>query len=80
MNLLPLSLPFLSKQNNHWWIKINTAKPSCTYYFGPFDSKQEAKIHQPGYVEDLVREKARGIAIKTKWCWRPPKSLTIVKE
>jgi hypothetical protein len=73
-------LPFLSKQNNHWWIKINTAKPSCTYYFGPFDSKQEAKTHQPGYVEDLVREKARGIAIKTKWCLRAPKSLTIVKE
>jgi hypothetical protein len=77
---LTFPLPFLRKQNNHWWLKIHTSTPSCTYYFGPFESKMEAKIHQPGYVEDLVREKAQGIAVKTKWCLLPPKSLTICKE
>lgn len=77
---LPFSLHFLSKQNNHWWIKIDTSVPSCTYYFGPFNSKKEAKIHQSGYVEDLIEEKARGIAVETKWCLRLPKSLTICEE
>lgn len=77
---LPFSLPFLSKQNNHWWIKIDTSAPSCTYYFGPFNSKKEANIHQPGYVEDLVREKAQGISVETKRCLHSPESLTICEE
>jgi hypothetical protein len=75
-----MKLPFLRLLNNHWWIKIYTSMPSCTYYFGPFDSQREAKIHQPGYVEDLVREKARGITVETKWFLNLPKSLTIFKE
>jgi hypothetical protein len=33
---LTFPLPFLRKQNNHWWLKIHTSTPSCTYYFGPF--------------------------------------------
>jgi hypothetical protein len=77
---LSFGLTFLKKQASHWWIKIYTSKPSCTYYFGPFDNKTEAKIHQYGYVEDLVREKAQDIRVKTKWFLRPPKSLTIIKE
>jgi hypothetical protein len=77
---LPFGLPFLNKQDNHWWIKIDTSTPPCTYYFGPFDSKKEAKIHQSGYVEDLIQENAQGIVVKTKWCLRLPESLTICEE
>ncbi|MGL5941920.1 MAG: DUF1816 domain-containing protein [Waterburya sp.] len=77
---LPFPLSFLRKLNNHWWVKIYTSTPCCTYYFGPFDSKREAKIYQPGYVEDLVQEKAQGIKVETKWVLNLPKSLTIVKE
>jgi hypothetical protein len=77
---LSFPLTFLKKQNNHWWIKIYTSIPCCTYYFGPFDSKREAKIYQPGYLEDLVQEQAQGITVETKWFLTLPKSLTIVKE
>lgn len=46
-----------------WWVKIITATPRCTYYFGPFDSVQEAKLNQSGYIEDLEQEGAIGIAV-----------------
>ena len=49
-----------------WWIEINTVIPRCTYYFGPFDTHQEAQLHQPGYIEDLVKEKAVDITVKIK--------------
>lgn len=49
-----------------WWIETNTVIPSVTYYFGPFNSYQEARLHQSGYIEDLVKEKAVGITIKIK--------------
>jgi hypothetical protein len=75
---LSFSLPFLKQQNNHWWIKIYTSTPLCTYYFGPFNSKEEARIHQNGYVEDLIQEKAQGITVETKRC--QPESLTICEE
>jgi hypothetical protein len=74
---LPFGIPFVRLPNNHWWIKIYTSEPPCTYYFGPFDSKKEAKIHQSGYIEDLVREKAQGITVETKWFIYPPKLLTV---
>jgi hypothetical protein len=49
-----------------WWVEILTAKPCCTYYFGPFFSAKEAVLAQPGYVEDLVNEGAQGIAAQIK--------------
>jgi len=35
---------------------ILIARPCCTYYFGPFESVEEAVLAQPGYIEDLVNE------------------------
>lgn len=58
-----------------WWIEINTDIPRCTYYFGPFDSLQEAVEHQDGYVEDLIEEGCNEIAINIKKC--RPRALTI---
>ncbi len=55
--------------------KISTTIPCCTYYFGPFDDLKEAKINQPGYVEDLIEEKAQGIKVEIKRC--QPQLLTI---
>lgn len=46
-----------------WWVKITTAEPNCLYYFGPFDSEEEAMRHQPGFVEDLTQENAREIKV-----------------
>ena len=58
-----------------WWVKITTAIPSCTYYFGPFDSQEEATIAQYDYIEDLLEENARGI--ETKILKEQPQELTI---
>ncbi|MDJ0707647.1 MAG: DUF1816 domain-containing protein [Leptolyngbyaceae cyanobacterium MO_188.B28] len=57
-----------------WWIKVHTSVPSCTYYFGPFDSEAEAKRLQVGYVEDLLEENAKGIDVEIKQCH--PETLT----
>lgn len=58
-----------------WWVKIATEMPHCTYYFGPFDSVTEANETQPGYVEDLEREGAKGITVDISQS--QPKTLTI---
>lgn len=72
------NLSVLNKSNTPYWIEVNTNQPKCTYYFGPFDSNKEAQIYEDGYIEDLVREKALGISVKTKRC--NPKFLTIYEE
>ena len=61
-----------------YWIEITTETPICTYYFGPFLSKQEAILAQTGYVEDLKGEEAQGIKTSVKRC--KPKQLTIFDE
>ncbi len=58
-----------------WWVEINTAVPLCTYFFGPFDSRQEAQDSRLGYVDDLCQEQARGIVAQVKQC--QPTILTI---
>lgn len=58
-----------------WWVEVVTALPSCTYYFGPFASVQEADLAQVGFFEDLKQEGAKGVTIQIKQC--QPKKLTI---
>ena len=66
------------QQTQDWWLEIKTIIPQCTYYFGPFDSVQEAILAQGGYLEDLVLEEAVGITVKTKKC--QPLHLTIASN
>ena len=61
-----------------YWVEINTDHPRCTYYFGPFISKQEASSAHNGYLEDLESEKAQGITVVIKRC--KPTQLTIFDE
>jgi hypothetical protein len=61
-----------------WWVEIVTENPSCTYYFGPFANPKDAQIAQPGYIEDLESEGARGIQALVKRA-RPGK-LTVFDE
>lgn len=61
-----------------WWVKIDTQTPSCTYYFGPFDSAREANQTKPGFVEDLEQEGAKGIVVFVSQC--DPQNLTICEE
>jgi hypothetical protein len=61
-----------------WWIKVQTETPTCTYYFGPFSQKDEAKNSQVGYLDDLVKEGAREITVDIeKSC---PQQLTIYRH
>ena len=59
----------------YWWVKIQTKKPQCIYYFGPFESAESARGSQEGYLEDLRLEGARGITVQIKQC--QPEHLTI---
>lgn len=61
-----------------YWIEITTMDPECKYYFGPFDDYREAREMQGGYIEDLIEEKASGIAVEIKRCL--PVRLTITPE
>ncbi len=58
-----------------WWVKVDTVSPRCRYYFGPFDSPEEAQAHHRFYLEDLAEEGATGIqwAIEQGY----PRKLTI---
>jgi hypothetical protein len=58
-----------------WWVEVQTSVPRCTYYFGPFDYRYEAKASREGYVEDLEQEGARDIVALVKQC--QPDVLTI---
>ena len=62
-----ISQKFISP-NIPWWIEILTEIPRCLYYFGPFDTKEEACYYQSGYEEDLKGELAQGITIQIKQC------------
>lgn len=72
VNILPINalngLPIEQVARLSWWVEITTKQPRCLYYFGPFDSPEEAQIHQGGYVEDLQEEGAQEITIKIKQC------------
>lgn len=63
---------------SEYWIKVTTAKPSCTYYFGPFLTRKEAKLAQPGFLEDLETENAEGIKAEIRSSH--PKELTVFDE
>ena len=59
----------------NWWLEIKTIVPPYTYYFCPFSSREEAKLSESGYIEDLLQEKAHGITVEVKRF--RPKELTI---
>jgi len=73
--VLTNSLQFLGLA---FWVEIVTDDPQCTYYFGPFSSKQEAESAQGGYIEDLENEGAQGISVNVMRC--KPTNLTIFDE
>ncbi|NEN90715.1 MAG: DUF1816 domain-containing protein [Okeania sp. SIO3H1] len=61
-----------------WWVKIFTANPHCTYYFGPFLKYEEAKAAEDGYIEDLQNEGSQGIEVSIEQS--KPMELTIYDE
>ncbi len=39
-----------------WWAKIETDKPSITYWYGPFITKRSLKENIPSFIKDLTEE------------------------
>lgn len=77
--VISLLIRFFKTYNRlKWWVKIDTQSPKCIYYFGPFDSAQEAEKSYGEYLQDLQQEGARGINIKIQQC--QPQKLTIFDE
>ena len=70
-----LTQPNRPKLQGQWWVEIVTESPSCTYYFGPFDSDKEASSNATGYIEDLESEGSKRVSIEIKQC--QPTALTI---
>lgn len=66
--------------NRAWWIEIKTAAPICTYYFGPFDTEQEAMLAKKGYLEDLQQEGSKVTASTIMPLSEPPQQLTVYEE
>ncbi|MGK7943950.1 MAG: DUF1816 domain-containing protein [Microcystaceae cyanobacterium] len=61
-----------------WWVRVDTRSPKCRYYFGPFNSSEEAEAHHKEYLQDLEAEGATGIEYVIKR--GNPKRLTIESE
>lgn len=61
-----------------YWVEISTDLPKCTYYFGPFLSKEEAQQEEGGYLDDLKEEGAIGISVAIKQV--KPSQLTVFDE
>lgn len=78
-NFLSRLLEKIFGSNKAWWLEIKTNHPSCTYYFGPFDSETEAEAMKGGYIEDLENEGAQNIRFVFHHCSRPD-TLTISEE
>jgi hypothetical protein len=76
LNIMPTSLLNTHPQPLLWWIEIYTEFPRCLYYFGPFDSGEEAQSHQAGYLDDLHQEGAENILAEIKQC----QPLTLTQE
>lgn len=74
-----LLLTILEATGLAYWLEITTEQPPCTYYFGPFVSREEAIIAQAGYLEDLAAEGAVNIRVNLKRCPKPDE-LTIFEE
>jgi hypothetical protein len=58
-----------------WWVEIFTCEPVCLYYFGHFDTSEEAHNSQNGFVEDLMAEGVNDIRTQLRFC--QPKRLTV---
>ncbi|WP_035991123.1 DUF1816 domain-containing protein [Leptolyngbya sp. KIOST-1] len=78
-NFLGRFLAGILGQSKDWWVEIKTSQPTCTYYFGPFDSESEAYAAKGGYIEDLEQEGAQNIQVNVQLCSRP-EQLTITSE
>ena len=75
LNLAEIWTDCLNFWGQAWWVEVFTIGPKCTYYFGPFADRQQARLAISGYVEDLESESAQVIHTQIEQC--KPRRLTI---
>jgi hypothetical protein len=49
-----------------WWVEVYTSVPKQAYQFGPFKSREEAKISRSAHVEALHQKEMRDIVALIK--------------
>lgn len=54
----------MGARSRQWWVEVDTDLPKRTYYFGPYESKDEASHNTKGYIKDLEKKGAKNISIK----------------
>ena len=59
---------FGNKLGLAWWAKIETEKPSVTYWFGPFITKRSLKENISFFIEDLTEEGSENIKYSLVRC------------
>ena len=61
-----LTQPMGSGRGREWWVEVDTDSPKRTYYFGPYETKDEASNNTNGYIKDLEKKGAKKISINIK--------------
>ena len=74
-----LTQPTGGSRGREWWVEVDTDSPKRTYYFGPYESKDEASNNTTGYIKDLEKKGAKKISINIKQ-GRQPSQLTATDE
>ncbi len=74
-----LTQPMGSGRGRELWVEVETESPKSTYYFGPYDSKDEASNNTNGYITDLEKKEAKNISINIKQS-REPSQLKASEE
>lgn len=59
-------------------MEIVTVEEPCTYYFGEFETKQEAEMAKHGYMEDLLAEGHHNMLVQIRLCL--PENLTVWQQ
>lgn len=74
-----LTQPMGSGRGREWWVEVDTDSPKRTYYFGPYETKDEASNNTSGYIKDLEKKGSKKISINIKQ-GRQPSQLTASDE
>ncbi len=74
-----LTQPMVSARGREWWVEVETDSPKRTYYFGPYDNKDEASNNTSSYITDLEKKGAKNIRINIKQ-GREPSQLKASEE
>ncbi|MEO6860833.1 MAG: DUF1816 domain-containing protein [Microcoleus sp.] len=69
----------MGSRSRQWWVEVDTDLPKCTYYFGPYESKDEASNNTNGYIKYLEKKGTKNISINIKE-GRQPSQLTARDE